>query len=149
MNDQPVTALVILIVFSLVGFSAIYIAIVGGLESKKRFERERTHVTGRIVELIPRKDRFGRQSINTFWYPVVSFMVDGRERRVESRDAFSKGDFAEGDEVEIRYDADDPSHFHIEQYSENDRRSSWFITWFGIACLIVAAAAAILSARMV
>ena len=90
MNDQPVTALVILIVFSLVGFSAIYIAIVGGLESKKRFERERTHVTGRIVELIPRKDRFGRQSINTFWYPVVSFMVDGRERKVESRDAFPR-----------------------------------------------------------
>ena len=149
MSDQLVTALVVFAVSSLVGFSVIYIAIMSILESKKRFERERARATGRIVELIPRKPRYGRLNKNTFWCPIVSFMVDGRDCIFESRDAFYEGDFAEGDEVEIRYDADDPSHFHLERYSENDRRSNKYIMWFGIACLIVAAAAALLGAWMV
>lgn len=103
MNEQLLTGLVIFAIFSLGGWAVLYIDIKGNIESKNRYERERAHATGRIVELIPREHRYGRNRRTTFWHPVVSFVVDGREYKVESKDGLYEGDVAIGDEVDGKH----------------------------------------------
>lgn len=51
--------------------------------------------------------------------------------------------------VDVLYDADAPTHFHLDSHPENERRSSKSIMWFGIVWIVIAVVAAVLGTRMV
>ena len=149
MTEQLITAIGLFAIVSIGGWAVLYIGLKGNIESKKRFEQERAHASGRVVGLIPREHRYGRRNRTTFWHPVVSFIVDGREYKIERKDGLYKGDVAVGDEVEVRYGSDDPTHFHLGSYPESDRRSSKSLMCFGIVWILIAVIAAVLGARMI
>ena len=149
MTEQLITAIGLFAIVSIGGWAVLYIDLKGNIKSKKRFEQERAHASGRVVGLIPREHRYGRRNRTTFWHPVVSFIVDGREYKVESKDGLYEGDISVGDEVEVLYDSDDPTYFHLGSYPESDRRSSKSLMCFGIVWILIAVIAAVLGARMI
>jgi len=148
MDERLMTALVVFALFSLGGWAVIWIGVKGNIEARRRGEREHSRTSGKVVRLVSREHRYGRHNRRTFWYPVVAFYAEGRAYELESKDGLWADAVAEGDEVELLYDADDPSRFHLEMFGESDARSGGHLIRFGIAWVIVAVVVAVLIAKL-
>ena len=95
-------------------------------------EAQRGRATGRIVECVK-----GTRGVTR---PVVEFTAEGQVYRLEA--PANPGAAAVGDDVEVRYDPDDPARFHIEapQTMNTDGRG---LMRAGVAWVAVAAVLAV------
>ena len=145
MSERLLSQLLLFALFSLGGWGIIGVGISGNIDMRRRMERERTRTTGEVVELVPsrKRARNGRDS----WHPLVAFRADGQERRLESPDAYWPGQVNVGETVEILYDADDPSRFHLEKLQEIENTSGWVLIRSGIVWIVVAAIISLLAIR--
>lgn len=84
-----------------------------GLRARRRWwtrmERERARATGTVVDFAPGK---GGGVV-----PVVRFVAEGQEYRLAAPGGASAG-YEAGQSVDVLYDADDPTRFHLEARDE-------------------------------
>ena len=127
---------------SLLGWVWLICGISGWRDILRHEERERARATGTVMEVIRVERRYrGRRGSRpkTFvsYYPVVEFQAEGRLVRDQSAYGFPTKELSVGDSVEILYDADDPSHFHLDGTYDRLRRVNTGYILAGILWLII------------
>lgn len=120
--------LILYIVLSSLGWIWVIMGISTLRDLGKVQEQERARTTAKVVDLI-REDRRVRSGrfrtvIRTVWHPVVAFQVDSRQYRIQSAASMMRDDLRVGEEVDILYDADDPTQFHFHRSVEHDARAA-------------------------
>lgn len=130
-------------IWCLVG--GVFLAVGFGLRRSllRRDERQRARSTGRIAEVVRRVSR-GSDGESVSWHPVVEFEADGRRISLESDEGGGRKRFYEGQPVEVLYDPDDPSSFHLEGRSIGALMSRIFLA-VGFGCIVIGLIAALLA----
>jgi len=149
MDMKLLTGLVIFAVASAGGWAILWMGIRGAFATRDRYERERARTAGRIVKVTERERRYGRHKRQMFYYPEVVFRAEGRDYRLECPDGLWKGAANEGDEADVLYDPDDPTHFHLDFFEASDRRSNVYLMIVGGVWVAVTAAIALVMALKV
>lgn len=109
------TIVKMLFFFGIASFTG-WLLIIGGIFTRRtqreREERERARATGTIVRYDngPNGQDGNRPSAK----PIVAFTADGHVFRQTYAVALNRSAHPVGEAVEVRYDADDPTHFHLE-----------------------------------
>lgn len=116
MDSTGMKGLLFFLMTSFVGWIFLLVSIRSRREHRKRLERERTRATGSIVDYAPGRGDAGR--------PVVEFIADGRQIRLENKSAVDRARYPVGASVEVLYDPDDPSRFHLESDADDGSGSA-------------------------
>ena len=125
--DSTLQALIVTLgVLALAGLFALIEALGDRCAWRMREEAERARTTGVIVDFAEERHRYraGRARIThyvTVYYPIVSFQVDGLEYKLESADIVPRDEYQEGQSVDLLYDSDDPTHFHLDRGGLKER----------------------------
>ena len=127
---------------SSIGWLWIFMGISTHRTYRKVMAQERSRTTATVVELIPEeKQRWNshrhRKEIRTVWHPVVEFTVDNQKYHLQSPANLQQNDLSVGDDVDIIYDADNPTSFHFREYWEHDIRTAKGFIAFGIVWTLV------------
>lgn len=146
MDDHLLLFLVLFPLLSVVGIALIWIGLSGIRKARVRAERERTRASGTVVDMV-RHLSLGRGKPCIAWHPVVEFRADGQTVRHESRTGYQAGQRRLGERVDILYDADDPSHFHLEKLSEWEAAGDRVTVIVGILWIVVASIVAFAVSR--
>ena len=114
------------ILLSSLGWIWVFMGISTLRDLSRMQEQERARTTAKVVEFISEKRRVRsrrhRTVIHTAWHPVVVFHVENREYHLQAAVNLMREDLHVGEEVDILYDADDPTHFHFRRTVEHDER---------------------------
>ena len=137
MDDQLLLFLVLFPLLSAGGIALLWIGLSGARKANEQAERERTRAAGVVVDRV-RHFSLGRGKPLMGWHPVVEFRVDGKTRRHESCAGYWSDQFSIGESVEILYDADDPSHFHLEEQFERQASADRVTVIVGVLWIVVA-----------
>ena len=119
--DSTLQALIVTLgIVALAGLFALIEALGDRRAWRRREEAERARTTGVFVGFSAKRHRHGSvRSLNrrlvTVYYPIVSFQVDGVEYKLESADIVPRNEYLEGQSVNLLYDSDDPTHFHLDR----------------------------------
>ena len=105
-------------------------------DQKRRRQLCTQQVPGRVVEIHTRAQKRGQVA----YYPVFSFFAEGQEHTVESAFGWYTPGFAEGDPVTVFYQPGTPQNFYVKEEDSSKKFTSSFQK-FGLACLLMAAAA--------
>ena len=143
MDDHILLFLVLFPLLSVGGICLVMIGRSGIRTARKQAEQERARASGTVVDLV-RRHSLGRGKPFTSFYPVVEFPAGGQTLRHESREGYMSGQFSVGERVEILYDADDPSHFHLEKEFEKNISGCRVTVFVGILWIVIAAIAALI-----
>ena len=138
-----------LIVFTLVSFTG-WIFVYGGISNlrklKKQREEERIFTTGRVVEVVKAQKvyRTGRRfrrhnAVHTFWSPVVEFAVESHLYRLQAGYKTQEETLRVGETVDILYNENDPSRFHLKEQEERDKHAGRYFIVLGIIWIIISA----------
>lgn len=129
--------LILYIVLSSLGWIWVIMGISTLRDLGRIQEQERARTTAKVVDLIKeeRRVRSGRfrTVIRTVWHPVVTFEVESRKYRIQSTASMMRTDLRVGEEVDILYDADDPTQFHFHRSIEHDEREAKIFIVVGLA----------------
>ena len=113
----------------------------------KREEAERTRTTGVIVGFAEERHRYRRRrSLNahdvTVYYPIVLFRADGVEYELKSGGIVPRDKFQEGQAVDLLYDPNNPTHFHLDRgdVQERSNRGTIIFALVWLVCSLVAIA---------
>ena len=146
MDDHLLFFLVLFPLLSVGGFALVGIGLSGFRKASKQAERERVRASGTVVDMVKRLS-LGRGKPLTAWHPVVEFRVEGQTLRYESREGYLTGQFKVGECVDILYDADDPSRYHLEKLVEWEAKGDKITIVVGILWVVVAGIIALLMSR--
>lgn len=133
------------------GLMALFglLGLIESLESRRAWQNreafERTRTTGTIVGFAEERRRYrnGRSPIAHYYtvcYPIVRFQVDGTEYKLKSTRIVPRDKCHEGQAVDLLYDSNNPTHFHLDQ-GDMEERSTWGAIVFALAWLTCALAA--------
>ena len=95
----------------IVGACLLLFALLGWRMWSARQERERTRATGTVVDHAHTTD--GSRGGRPMCWPVICFMAEEREYRLEWKSIVAIEDWPIGKPVEVLYDPDQPEHFHL------------------------------------
>ena len=146
--DSTLQALIITLgVLALAGLFALIEALEDRRAWRRREETERARTTGTLVGLSAKRHRHGsvrnrNRRFVTVYYSIVSFQVDGVEYRLESADIVPRDEYQEGQSVDLLYDPDDPTHFHLDRgdLKERSTRDAIIIALVGLTGALAALA---------
>lgn len=146
MDDHLLFFLVLFPLLSVGGFALVGIGLSGFRKASKQAERERVRASGTVVDMVKHLS-LGRGKPLTAWHPVVEFRVEGQTLRHESRDGYLSGQFTIGERVELLFDADDPSRYHLEKLAEWEATGDRITIVVGILWVVIAGIIAWLVSR--
>ena len=146
MDDRFLLFLVLSPLLSVGGIALVVIGLSGIRKARGQAERERARASGTVVDMVKRHS-LGRGRPLTAWHPVLEFRAGGQTLRHESREGYWPGQFTVGERVEILYDADDPSRFHLEKLFEGHVTGCRITVRVGILWVVLAGVAAWLVSR--
>ena len=146
MDDHLLFFIVLFPLLAVGGVALIWIGLSGTRRARRRAERERARASGTVVDMVKHLS-LGRGKPLIAWHPVVEFRVDGQIRRYESRDRYMSGQFTVGERVELLYDADDPSCYHLEKLTEWEATGDRITIVVGILWVVIAGIIAWLVSR--
>ena len=146
MDDHLLFFLVLFPLLAVGGVALIWIGLSGTREARRRAERERARASGTVVDMA-RHLSLGRGKPLTAWHPVVEFRVEGQTLRYECRDGYSASQLKVGERVDILYDADDPSCYHLEKLAEWEATGDRNTIMVGILWVVIAGIIALLVSR--
>lgn len=145
MDDQLLFFLVLFPLLAVGGVSLLWIGLSGIRRARVQAERERARASGTVVDMVKHISlRRGRPSA---WHPVVEFRVDGKTLRHECRTGCRSEQLRVGDRVDILYDADDPSRYHLEKLAEWEATGDRITVVVGILWIAVAGVIAFIVSR--
>ena len=146
MDDHLLFFLVLFPLLAVGGVALIWIGLSGTRKARRRAERERARASGTVVDMVKHLS-LGRGKPLIAWHPVVEFRVEGQTLRYESREGYLTGQFKVGECVDILYDADDPSRYHLEKLVEWEAKGDKITIVVGILWVVVAGIIALLMSR--
>ena len=123
-DREMIKYLIIYIALSAMGWFWLFMGISSLHDYRRVKEQERARATARIIDMVAeKKQRRNRRrhmrETYTVWHPVLEFAVEGRVYRLQSAACLTRDELTIGQDVDICYDADDPSHFHFEKRWES------------------------------
>ena len=89
----------------------------------------------------------GRGKPLSAWHPVVEFRADGKTLRYEGSTVCRSEQVQVGERVDILYDAEDPSHYHLEGLSEWEATGDRVTVGFGILWIVIAGVIAVIASQ--
>ena len=125
--DSTLQALIVTLgIVALAGLFALIEALGDRRAWRRREEAERARTMGTLVGFSSKRHRHGsvrrrNRRFVTVYYPIVSFQVDGLEYKLESADIVPRDEYQEGQSVDLLYDSDDPTHFHLDRGGLKER----------------------------
>ena len=144
-EDQLLFFLVLFPLLSVGGIALIWIGLSGIRKAREQEERERARASATVVDRV--KHTSLRRGKPSTWHPVVEFAVDGQTHRHESHTGYWLDQFEVGERVEILYDADDPSCFHLEKLFDREITGDKITVIVGILWILVAGVVAFFVSR--
>ncbi|MBR0368584.1 MAG: leucine-rich repeat protein [Clostridia bacterium] len=143
MSNTAMTALIVFAIFSLPGWFMLFSALKSRRDRERREERERARATGSIVEYVRETKRYRRGPTVHFTRPVVEFRAEGRVYKRLYENSLSPEQYPVGANVDVIYDADDPTRFHLDADEDFSRGARSYVkgavVWF-LACVVLTAA---------
>ena len=136
MDDRLLFFLVLFPLLSVSGIALVWIGLRGVRKARRQEEQERARASGTVVEMV--KHFSLRRGKPSSWHPVVEFTVDGQTLRYESPDGYWLDQFKVGECVDVLYDADDPSRFHLEKLFERQIASDKVTIALGMLWIVAA-----------
>ena len=136
MPDFVHESLIPFLLLSAIGWILVIAAVGMRRRWRKREEIERARTSGTIAgdpEEKPVRDRRRRR-------PVVEFTAEGHEYRLEYPKKEDPAVYPAGAPVEVLYDPDDPTHFHLED-DQAEMRSRRIRLYVGLAWILISALA--------
>ena len=126
MNSTLLDVIITLGIMALAGLFALFEALGDRSKWLKREEAERTRTTGVIVGFAEERHRYRRRrSLNahyvTVYYPIVRFQAGGVEYELKSTSIVPRDKYPEGQAVDLLYDPNNPTHFHLDRGNMEDR----------------------------
>ena len=111
---------------------------------RRREETERTRTTGVVVGFAEEQHRYrSRRSLNahyvTVYYPIVRFRADGVEYKLKCTSIVPRDKFQEDQAVDLLYDPNNPTHFHLDR-GDMEERSTRGTIIFALVFLTIAVA---------
>ena len=111
---------------------------------RRREKAERTRTTGVVVGFVEERHRYrSGKSLNahyvTVYYPIVRFRADGVEYKLKCTSIVPRDKFQEDQAVDLLYDHDNPTHFHLDR-GDMEERSTWGTIIFALVLLTIAVA---------
>ena len=146
MDERLLLFLVLFLLLSVGGVALLWIGLSGIRKAHEQAERERSRASGIVVDMVKHRS-LGRGKPLTAWHPVVEFRADGETLRQESRTGYWLDQFKIGERVDILYDADAPSHYHLEKLFERHVSGNKVTAIAGILWIIVAGIVAFIVSR--
>ena len=146
MDDHLLLFLVLFPLLSVGGVALIWIGLSSIHKARVREERERTRASGTVVDIVKHWS-LGRGKPLITWHPVVEFRVDGKNLRYESSTGYRSEQLQVGKHIDILYDAEDPSHYHLEKLSEWEVTGDKVTVIFGILWIVIAGIVAVVVSR--
>ena len=146
MDDHLLLFLVLFPLLSVGGIALIVIGLSGIRKARRQEERERSRASGTVVDIVKHLS-LGRGKPLIAWYPVVEFRAEGQLLRHESREGYWPAQIRVGEHVEILYDADDPSHYHMEEGPEKQAAGCRVTVLVGMLWIAVASIVALFVSR--
>ena len=148
MDTMLVKILVCFAVFSWIGWIILFTGLSVRREKRKREMTERNYAAGVIVDHVHKESSSGGAQGAFLWYPVVEFTAFERTYRLRYDHAMSVNRQPAGSAVEVRYDGNDPTRFHLQEDPTflNGGRTAMRI---GLVWIAVSAAAALFLAVFV
>lgn len=138
MSLNTVAVLIAIGIFSLPGWGMLLIALKSRRARERREEQERARATGSIVEYVNETKRYRRGPTVRFTRPVVEFRAEGQVIRQKYENSLSPEQYPVGASVDVVYDADDPTRFHLDADAEFSQGAGSFVRT-GIIWLLICA----------
>ncbi len=139
MSEMTYNVLFCFFMFSMAGWFILFAGISTYRNKRRREEVETTRTTGRIVDYVLKERPKGKGGTSVYWKPVIEFSVYPHTYRLEYDNALKESLHPVGENVEILYDLNDPSHFHLEDdpvYINGGRKA----IRFGVIWILASAA---------
>ena len=142
MNETLIALVIVLGLFSLGGFGILFSGLQGQRQWRRREDVERARASGTIVANITQKKtvRRGRHRGSVdITCPIVRFEAEGRVYELECTGAAGSPLLEVGQAVEVLYDSDDPTRFHLEDV-DPEARSNRIMVRVGLiwlACTLI------------
>lgn len=142
MNSTLLAVIITLGIFAIAGLFGLIEALGDRSKWLKREEVERSRTTGVIVGFAEERHRYRRRrSLNahyvTVYYPIVRFQADGVEYELKSTSIVPLDQYPEGQSVDVLYDPNNPTHFHLDRGDAQERSSRgtviFALVWLAIA----------------
>lgn len=136
-----VICLVIFAGGSLTGWILVGVALYTRRYQRKKEQNERSLATGQIVDVAKKTHHAGRGGTAVYYVPVVAFEANGRLFRLENENGNrDKEKITVGQSVDVLYDEQDPTHFHLAEDDANEAASEGLMRY---GALLIAGAAAL------
>lgn len=142
MNSTLLAVIITLGIFALAGLFALFEALGDRSKWLKREEVERSRTTGVIMGFAEERHRYRRRrSLNahyvTVYYPIVRFQADGVEYKLKCTSIVPRDKYPEGRSVDLLYDPNNPTHFHLDRGDAQERSNRgtiiFALVWLAIA----------------
>ena len=130
-----VSSLILFFGCSLTGWIFVGVAFYTRRYQQKKEELEREITTGKIVGSAQKTHRGGRRT-TVYYVPVVEFEANGRSFRLENENGYREREKIQiGKTVDILYDENEPTHFHLAEDDSNEVASQSLMSlgWILIA----------------
>lgn len=122
--SEIVKSILLFLGCSLIGWIFVGVALHTRRYQQKKELEERTLTTGTIVDMVKKVNRAGRGRPVKYYVPVVAFEVNGHTYRLENENGLRKKDkIIIGKSVDILYDENDPTRFHLAEDDANEKSS--------------------------
>ena len=147
MDSTLLAVIITLGIFAFAGLLGLIEALGDRRKWLRREDTERTRTTGVVLGFAEERHRYrSRRSLNvhyvTVYYPIVRFHADGVEYKLKSTSIVPRAKFQEGQSVDLLYDPNNPTHFHLDggEMEERSTRGTVIFTLVWLTCTLVAIA---------
>lgn len=139
--SDTVGALILFLGVSLTGWIFVGVALYTRRYQKKKEQNERALSSGRIVDLAEKVNQAVRGRPVRYYVPVVEFEANHQIYRLENENGYRQKDkIILGKSVDVMYDANDPTHFHL---TEDDANAASSGSLLRLGVIIIGCAAAL------
>ena len=148
--DSTLLALIITLgILALVGLFGLIEALGDRRKWRRREDAERTRTMGVIVGFAEERHRYAHRHGRvrsthyvTVYYPIVRFQVDGVEYKLKSTGIVPRDKFPVGQAVDLLYDPNNPTQFHLDRGDMEERSTRgaiiFALVWLTIAVATIA-----------
>lgn len=122
--SDTVSSLILFVGISLTGWIFVGVALYTKLYQKKKEQNERSLSSGQIVDLAEKVNTAGRGRPVRYYVPVVEFEANNQTYRLENENGYrEKEKIILGKSVDVMYDSNNPTHFHLTEDDANETSS--------------------------
>ena len=112
-QELEIKMLLFFAAFSFAAWILLFTGLSMRRQKRKREISETTRVTGTIVDYVSRDLNIGRKVPRHVWIPVIEFTY-GKTYRLQYNDSLDREKHPVGESVDLLFDLNDPTHFHLE-----------------------------------